>query len=325
MVSALTRAAFLGAALFLSGADNASAQNTVYTPSFPNNQTAQQKAALKKTMCETSHIVIGDTQHNNPGIVAAVASADFMTAAQECGARHLFLELRVTGQKHIDALIAGTMTKDAYAKEMSKSGSFSNTQDPREIFRKWRAYADLIVNAHKAGMRVYASDPGGGMNEIMDAVTHYNMAAMAWRLAMPKELHPVIDEFIAGKPTDRWNEAEEWARAHADHPRIIEGNNLFAKGAELMDRGVALRTDVQLVKNIREIVSQKPGLSLILIGNGHAVKKDGVVNLLAPDVRWIVMTGSGSLHTKAEHSVAPALVIDARPFEPKVKTPALRR
>lgn len=139
------------------------------TPPEPSKagQTAGQEApydatlALKLARSKGQFVYFGDTDHRDLSILRYMSQERTMRAFEIQGIKHLFIERPKLLQFIADRLENGALSREQFVKEMMMRMDLLHVKNADEAKRFHEQTADLILNAHKHGIKIHFADEEG--------------------------------------------------------------------------------------------------------------------------------------------------------------------
>ena len=204
---------------------------------------------LVQNMCAGADVLlIGDTDHTDLSLRRTMGSGDFAGALKNCGVTDLFLEMPAGLQTEIDKFQAGDLSAAEFQHVLSSKRDNLFSIAPEDWQEMNRLDAQLVGNAHAAGLQVYASDPGteGDAGAVMSVIISQG-ALLRLKRALGEEnpaYRAYYDLFMADKGDDipaaaRADFEESFVRLYQE----LEIDRLFAQADTLRKDGIEKRLD----------------------------------------------------------------------------------
>lgn len=298
--------ALLGAAQLFGGQAHAQSDIPVYDAA----------AFSRHLSCDKPYLVLGDTNHKQAELKEFLAQPDTVDILKKCNVGAVFLEIRPVFQQALDDHAQGRTDTAAFLEAMRdyNPGSVSSLNgEASERDRAVLALARFVERTGKAGISIKAADFGNGSGELTQGAFFYKMGFEAWRGMLPEDLRAGYSEFLAGRETPASEKAVAYLEKNQTHPDYILGNEFFAKGEDLMNRGKALRTDDRVLTDF--ITANPPAAGkkiMVFYGDGHAKAAGGLFTLLGQDnVEWVPLAMRGSPYdaNKIRHAGRPNFIL----------------
>lgn len=245
--------------------------------------------SLVRNMCAGADVVlVGDTDHTDLSLRQTMGSGDFAAALKSCGVTDLFLEMPVTLQPEIDKFRDGVFSVTEFENLLSsrRDNLFSLAPDSWQEMN--RLDAQLIANAHAAGINVYAADPGteGDSSAVMSVMISQG-ALLRLKRALGEEnaaYRDYYDLFMA----DRGDEIPAGERAAFEESFVrlyqeLDIDRLFAQADDLRTDGIEKRLDDTKLAGLILDRLEEGSKALVFYGAAHmsSARPDGLDNILS--------------------------------------------
>ncbi|MBL1147414.1 MAG: hypothetical protein HND56_02660 [Pseudomonadota bacterium] len=248
---------------------------------------------LVQNMCAGADVVlVGDTDHTDLSLRQVMGSHEFADALKSCGVTDLFLEMPVTLQPELDRFQAGELSSAEFQNVLSTRRDNLYSLAPESWQEMNRLDAALIENAHAAGMKIYAADPGteGDSSAVMSVII--SQGALLRLKRVLGEENPAYRDYYDLFMADRGDEipAEEKAVFEESFVRLyqeLEIDRLFTQADSLREEGIQKRLNDTMLAGLILDKLEDSSKALVFYGAAHmsSARPDGLDNLLAETKR----------------------------------------
>lgn len=240
---------------------------------------------------EAEYLILGDTSHQDPAIMAFVAKEQILATLQECGIEKLFVELRPDAQPYLDDLAAGRISHETFLRDAAIN---INPESLEHL-------AAMLEISGEYGVQIIASDILEQTQDIGDHILFINLHIQMGLHAHSKVLAEAGYEEYAEMmrrtafeseplPIEARKDIAQILYDNQDHKEFIAATELFAE-AERIRENATKRTDDRMLLDFIENAKAPGERVAIMIGNGHPEDRDTGIHVLvgAENSRWIAL------------------------------------
>ncbi len=262
-----------------------SADRAEATPPAPSPAPQGLSEVVVHNLAKNDIVMLGDTAHGDMSLNAAFTDKKLLDQMAAGGVKHLFLEIPVGFQSHMDALQEGKITKQDFV--TAYKNTFENmhqSAEDRDI--SLNRLADSLSHAAQKGIKVHASDAGLADTETRRYDAALGQAYDTWRAQLSPKDQGYFDLWQAGREGDI-PQAERYGamlrREQALHTPAVKV--AIAETDRLLEAADKVRLDDSQTYDIIAASLKAGEKGVVIYGNKHYQSVNGLDNYLAHDFR----------------------------------------